>query len=293
MRRTLNIYDIVSPAGIPPALLNNNCIGGPMAYDQFTFMRLVREANPGFNQQKSSLAPLIAAVNNIRGDKAALMKAEIAKMPLNKKMKYQKALAYLELELAKKPLGVPQPPKPPGIERLEKKIGWKEGKLLTNKYMVHCTGAPPDIVMTRGIDPQKSREWCIADDLTDAPIFRWNRFIFMFEFDEKKFPPKGADIFGFNENGHIYVVNVPAQTEFMNQTGTILPGRETGFPFLIASSSVMGIFQYNEIKSDYTLKQIQTSAPFNVIHTATGKISKTDEEKTQPGTYVKRWLQIP
>jgi hypothetical protein len=269
-----------------------------MSYSERVLFELIKKANPGFNQSKSSLAPLLVAMEKPRGVQVVAMRTAVSQMPADKKTKYQNALAYLEREYAGDWLGVPPPPAPRGL-RTETKVGWREARLPLDTVLVHCTGTAPSLLMASGADPQYSSEWCVPSE-PNAPIWEWNRFVFLFQLDADNFPPKKAEQFGFaSKTGYIYVARIPARTTYMSQNGTIGPNKEIAFPELVKASCMIGIFQCvtgdqetpPRKKTEYTLTSLALQSPYDVQNTVQG--SNTVDSPNSAGLEVKRLLGLP
>jgi hypothetical protein len=270
-----------------------------MAYNEQEFYRLVKKANFMFNKSKSSLANLIKVMDQRPTlQQLGELRNAIRAIPDAKKLRYQEALRYLELEYAGDWLGVPQPPTPPGLIK-QQKSGWVESQLKSETVMVHCTGAPPSSVMLNGIDPQRATEWCVPPEI-NAPIWKWNRFVFLFPVEDANFPPKGAKQFGFGDAGYIYVVKLPKDTPYMNQGGNIASNKETAFPKVIKPNQILGIFQYMtgdkekpaRRKDDYTLAQLSLQHPHTNLLTYKGSNSNASDLNVPAGTKAKLLLAI-
>lgn len=268
-----------------------------MSYNEQTLNSLIKKANFFYKAQESSLGPVLAAMHQPRPTQTTSLRQAIALMLPAKREKYREALAYIELEYAGAWLGVPQPPTPTGLRR-EAKIGWIKGMLRQETIMVHCTGAPPSSVMVHGLDPGRSSEWCVPSEV-NAPIWEWNRFVFLFLLDADDFPPKKAEQFGFGANGYIYVARIASGTEYMSQGGTIGNRKEAAFPEVIAPSCIIGVFQYTTGNQEtpprpkmlYTLKQLSATSPYNQTQAVQG--SNALNSPNSAGIEVKRILNIP
>jgi hypothetical protein len=264
-----------------------------MPYNEQEFRRLIRKANSFFTEHKSSLAPIIRAIQiDPNAHQIVNMRILIKRMPLAKRMKYREALCYLECEYAKKWLGLPSPPTPPGL-REEPKIRWEESTLTNKTLLIHCTSVGPEKVIPSGLDPKYSTEWCVPNT-TDEKQFKWNRFVFFFALGTR-IPPKASAQFGFGS--YIYVVDMPASTTYMTQDGNIAINSEIGFPQPIKAKHIVGIFRYQTgdqdpdakkkglDKTDYILEELDPAAPGTVRKKHVG--SNKEVSATKAGTVVK------
>jgi len=131
---------------------------------------------------------------------------------------------------------------------LETKSGWAHGWLGTDMTFIHCSIVSPELIKQNGIDPAFARERVVDKD---GAQWQWDRFVFAFLFDDDQSdirPPKAATLLGFNDNGFMYVVRLPAGTEYMCKDGAINLNKEIGFPNRIPWECVRKVYQWDSNK---------------------------------------------
>ena len=122
--------------------------------------------------------------------------------------------------------------------RREEKTNWASGHLAAQTIFIHCsTARPRDIDGSGGIDPNFSREWCVDNG---GNRIGQGRYVFGFKhLGGQVSIPKAAAKLGFGDNGdHVYVLTLPAQTEFWCTGGVVGNGCETGFPDFIGVNRI-------------------------------------------------------
>ncbi len=131
--------------------------------------------------------------------------------------------------------------KPEAKLKTEKKTGWSVSRLGSEQTFVHCTSVPPASIQSQGLNPFKSGEWVV--DADDQPI-SGGRLIFAFPWENSASPrpPAAVRMLGFSTE-YMYVFKAPKGTYFAAHNGSVNPGKEVAFPYVIENSDLIAAYK--------------------------------------------------